>query len=76
MTELPEGYTSHDGGECPVEPGAWLHVIFRGEADPTKGVLREFEFGHAGTLAWHHDGEADDIIAYRIIPTPETPNDQ
>lgn len=74
MDELPEGYTPHDGGECPVEPSAWLHVIFRGEADPAKGVLREY--GHAGTLAWRHDGAEDDITAYRIIPTPETPNDQ
>lgn len=58
----------HDGGPCPIDPDAWIEPQFRGEPDPTKGILRAY--GRAWQYAWHHDGAEDDIIAYRVLPDP------
>ena len=61
-----EGWIEHDGGECPVDPDVFVFPMFKGEPDPSKGMLRTY--GRAWQYAWHHDGAEDDIIAYR----PET----
>lgn len=56
-------WIAHDGGPCPVGPGIWLAVRFRGERDPVKGILRSHGFSQV--FAWQHDGAEDDIVAYR-----------
>lgn len=56
------GWIEHDGGPCPVAGDTWVSVKFRGDPDPTKGVLRTH--GVASRMAWWHDGQEDDIIAY------------
>lgn len=66
--ELPPGWLPHDGGACPLDPGVWIAVKFRGEADPAKGVLRTHGYSHV--FAWRHDGAEDDIIAYKLEEIP------
>ena len=61
-------WIEHDGGECPVDPDVFVFPKFRGEPDPSKGMLRTY--GRAWQYAWHHDGAEDDIIAYRPEPKP------
>lgn len=68
MKELPAEYKPHDGGPCPVDPDAFIWPLFRSEADPAKGVRREW--GRAWQFDWSHDGEDDDIIAYTLEPQP------
>lgn len=61
-----DGWIVWTGGECPVEPCALVDVSYRSTADPSKGI-RKGERWPAGQLAWYHDGEDDDIIAYRVV---------
>ena len=63
-----EVWTEWSGGECPVDPDVFVFPKFRGEPDPSKGMLRTY--GRAWQYAWHHDGAEDDIIAYRPEPKP------
>jgi hypothetical protein len=72
-----EGWLPWDGQKTewgsttgPVPGDTWVAVKFRGEPDPAKGVLRTH--GYARQMAWWHDGQEDDIIAYK----PENPNGQ
>lgn len=62
------GWIEHDGGPCPVAPDVFVEPMYLGPDDPAKGV--RMIVAPAGRLAWWHDGEDDDIIAYR-----ETAND-
>lgn len=54
------------GGECPVDEGIIVDVKYRDDEDHSKG-LRLFGPIYASRLAWWHDGQDDDIIAYRIV---------
>lgn len=59
-----EGWLEHNGGPCPVAPKDIVTPLYRLSADPTKGVRIEWATC-AGFLVWEHDGEDDDIIAYK-----------
>ena len=53
------------GGECPVDELVRVECIFRApplpqECEPTMPC-------EAGTLAWWHDRQNDDIVAYRVL---------
>lgn len=61
----PEGWTEWNGGERPVDGGAVVDVQFRSAAVAAKGT-RLSSPCRADRLAWWHDGEDDDIVAYRI----------
>ena len=54
------------GGECPVDEDTLVEVRYAKQPVTAKGVRLD---GHirAGRLAWYHDGEDDDIIAYRTV---------
>lgn len=56
------------GGECPVDPGTLVEPQYAADADPAKGTRIDWPVP-AARLAWNHDGEDDDIIAYRIVRT-------
>ena len=43
-----EGWIEHDGGECPVDPDVFVFPMFKGEPDPSKGMLRTY--GRAGNM--------------------------
>lgn len=62
------GFIAHTGGGCPVDPSTPVRLEYRGAADPEKGI--RIPFAAAGRMDWSHDGSADDIIAYRVEPTP------
>lgn len=49
-----------NGGECPVDGGAIVEVV----GCDYNGI------GDASSYAWYHDGEDDDIIAYRVKKDP------
>lgn len=60
---VPEGFTPWAGGDCPVPFGAQVEVIFRVGLRNT---------GCAAVLwHWGHGGGGDDIIAYRVVETPQ-----
>ena len=59
------GWIEWSGGKCPVPPETPIEPRYRGGEDPTKGV--RMTVAPAQRLAWWHDGEDDDIIAYRIV---------
>ena len=63
-----EGWKEHDGGPCPVAPDTPVALMYRDKPDPMKGI--RIPFALAIRLDWSHDGQDDDIIAYR-----ETTND-
>lgn len=46
------------GGECPVREDATVEVKLRSGKSNNR---------HAHAFSWWHDGEASDIIAYRIV---------
>ena len=52
------------GGSCPVDSNAKVEVKFR-----AIDTLDDYE--RAGSVVWHHDGEDDDIIAYRLLDEPD-----
>jgi hypothetical protein len=52
------------GGDCPVEPIILIVPHYRGPEHAHLGIRRSI--GLAGLFAWHHDGQDDDIIGYRI----------
>jgi hypothetical protein len=61
---LPDGWTPHNGGPCPVDFDAVIIPYYRGPVDASLGVRRGIS--PAIKFAWHHDGQDDDIIGYRI----------
>ena len=74
--QIAEGWLPWDGSASewgsttgPLPPETWVAVKFRGKPDPTKGVLREY--GFVCQMAWWHDGESDDIIAYMPVEEPK-----
>lgn len=64
MIGLPEGYTEHDGGECPLEPYVYVDCIIR----TSEGL------GHSGAVRaelhdWihvNHEGGVGAVMGYRI----------
>lgn len=52
-----QDWTPWNGGECPVPPPV-VHVIYR-NGDQFLGSVEAFD--------WSHEGDDDDIIAYRIV---------
>lgn len=66
---LEGGWTEWPGGFCPVDENALVEVRYLGAENPSKGIRIEWPVT-AGILAWQHDGEDDDIVAYRIPPKP------
>jgi len=60
---VPEGFTLWAGGECPVESDTNVDVLLRGGTAST--CL-------AGNYSWrlHRDSDKD-IIAYRVVETPQ-----
>lgn len=70
--EIPEGFTKWEGGECPIEDGAQVELIWHSEVS---GITREVLFSSPGMYArnWHHAEDYDHIIAYRLLDSnPET----
>lgn len=68
MVEIPEGFTPHDGGECPVDPLTVLTgTLFRDSFLCTDQILAGAWICTEGNL-WRigsKPGPAD-IIAYRV----------
>jgi len=61
--QIADGWIEHDGGRrSPVAPDTLVSVLYRGPEDPAKGI--RIPFACASRLAWWHNGEDDDIIAY------------
>ncbi len=61
------GWTTWNGGECPVADGTHIEVMFRGA--PGDGDLCEVEDDWEPTRlrwSWHESLPAGDIIAYRV----------
>ena len=63
---LAGGWITHDGGVMPVAADTPVHLLYRGNEDPAKGI--RIPFARAGRLDWSHDGADDDIIAYHQEP--------
>lgn len=61
-----------NGGDLPVHPMTIVHPTYRGPTDPEKGIRIDWPCC-AGRLCWYHDGEDDDIVAYRIIQSAAAP---
>lgn len=61
---IPEGFTAHDGGACPVEGSTRVDVIL---ASGARGFHQQNRF--ADSLAWERDYIGDRIIAYRVLPS-------
>ena len=59
-----EGWIEWCGGECPVEEGTLVDVIWRNGTERT-GV-KALHLGGAGQQFWVADGMVNDIIAYRL----------
>jgi hypothetical protein len=62
---IPEGWTKHDGGPCPVADDARVNVMFRDGYDPLEAG--QGTAGVWGSLwQWQNHGPAD-IIAYKVV---------
>ena len=59
----------HEGGRCRVDTAAVVIPGYRGLPNPGKGIRIEWA-APARRLAWHHDGEDDDIVRYRVKKAP------
>lgn len=60
---MADGWIEWGCGACPVEIGARVRVVFRGEKvseSPRDGGLAEY-------LLWDHDGGYGDIVAYQVV---------
>jgi hypothetical protein len=57
---VDDGWTVWEGGECPVSPISIVEVTFRSGAT-----------GDGPYWGWHHTGNHDDIIAYRVVEEPK-----
>ena len=68
--EVAAGWVAWEGGECPVDPNAMVDAKFR--APPYDYQLPPALPTAACLLEWYHDGENDDIIAYRVIESPRS----
>lgn len=68
--DLPDGFIAWHGGECPVEEGTMVDVIFRDgkrignipALTRLPGLLREATYPY-----WRNEGMTNDIVAYRVV---------
>jgi hypothetical protein len=70
--QTPLGFTKWAGGECPVDQEASVEVVYRNGERPfrlTGAVARALDWSWCAESARF---SAHDIIAYRIIPAPDT----
>lgn len=58
-SQIADGWKSWGGGPCPVKDTRGVSVIYR------DGKTSTFMLNHIGSLIWRHDGQPDDIIAYK-----------
>ena len=58
-----DGWIEWKGGECPVEKGAVVDVIWRNGTE--RAGVKALHIGGAGHKFWVADGMVNDIIAYR-----------
>lgn len=59
-----DGWIEWKGGECPVEKGTLVDVIWRDGAE--RSGVKALHLGGAGHQFWVADGMVNDIIAYRL----------
>ena len=59
-----DGWIEWKGGECPVEKGTVVDVIWRNGTE--RAGVKALHIGGAGHRFWVADGMATDIIAYRL----------
>lgn len=65
-----DGWIEWKGGECPVEEGTLVDVIWRNGTE--RVGVKALHIGGAGHKFWVADGMLNDIIAYRLHkPEPE-----
>lgn len=60
--EIPEGFTPHDGVECPVDPECIVEVILQQGSAKCRAL--------AGSFVWNNhgrDNNINDIIAYKVV---------
>lgn len=62
-----DGWIAWTGNAMPVDGTDEVEVRYRAPANPAKGTRIEGPV-LALMLNWSHDGEDDDIIAYRVVP--------
>lgn len=56
--EDDDGWITWNGGKCPVADYTRVTVLFR-DGEKYDGCVRSFR--------WRHRGDADDIIAYKVV---------
>lgn len=61
-----DGWIEWAGDVMPVSGSTEVEVRYRGPAEAWKGRRIEWPV-LAWVLNWSHDGEDDDIIAYRVV---------
>lgn len=59
-----DGWIEWKGGECPVEKGTLVDVIWRNGTE--RAGVKALHIGGAGHRFWVADGMVNDIIAYRL----------
>lgn len=59
-----DGWIEWKGGECPVEKGTLVDVIWRDGTE--RAGVKALHLGGAGHQFWVADGMSNDIIAYRL----------
>lgn len=62
-------WLAHDGGPCPVDPDQRVEVRHRsGETSETYIRSKHYRGDNrARSWYWRHDGDAGDIVAYRLL---------
>jgi hypothetical protein len=65
----PGEWIEWKGGECPVSPDTRVHVRMRHLLYPQdgRGVEMTMTFRAGDIEGWQHEGNAGDIIAYRVV---------
>lgn len=72
---VEQGYTLWFGGDCPVEKGVFVDVIYRNGIVSTNLPANEFYHTQrdASIAFWRNDKHIYDIIAYRLSETEAKP---
>ena len=66
IAAMEDGWIEWKGGVSPVKTSEEVEVRYRAPPNLLKGTRIEWpQFGW--TFNWSHDGQDDDIIAYRIV---------
>ena len=64
--EIPEGWTRHDGGPCPVDPNKKVRVMFREGRRRHHRTAGFWSGGSEDWWKWENEDHDRDIIAYRV----------